>query len=213
MTGLRVTTEIRVAIVSAQRVFGESLALALDDCPNIAIDAVVDRFDDAALKSRRIGIIIVDLEGLDDQIEYALPELRRHAPLPGVIVLSSRQTGDAVHRSIEAGADGHVSKETGLAELRRAIYCVAGGVTYLGAHPLANQIENRSLRAPAVTRLSPREREVLQLLTQGFANRDIAAALNLQHKTVKNHVSNILSKLETTSRTQAVIQALRRGIV
>jgi DNA-binding NarL/FixJ family response regulator len=54
---------------------------------------------------------------------------------------------------------------------------------------------------------------VLRLLTQGCTNREIAARLNVAHKTVKNHVSNILAKMQTTSRTQAVIQALRRGIV
>jgi DNA-binding NarL/FixJ family response regulator len=211
--GFRAGGEIRVAIVCGQRVFGESLALALDDCPNIAIDAVVGAFDDAALQSRRINIILVDLEGHEATIEFAVPEVRRRASLAGVIVLSSRATGDALHRSIESGADGHVSKEKGLAELRRAIYCVAGGVTYLGAHPLSTSSDSRSLPIPSVVRLSPREREVLRLLTQGYANRDIASALSLQHKTVKNHVSSILSKLESTSRIQAVIHALRQGIV
>jgi DNA-binding NarL/FixJ family response regulator len=61
--------------------------------------------------------------------------------------------------------------------------------------------------------LSPREREVLLLLTEGHANREIAIRLNVAHKTVKNHVSNILSKLDTTSRTQAVIHAIRSGII
>jgi DNA-binding NarL/FixJ family response regulator len=211
--GLTATSEIRIAIVSGPRLFGESLALALDDCPNIAIDAVVGTYDDAALQSRRIGIIIVDLEGLETMIEMVVPALRRHAPLAGVIVISSAATGDALHRSIDAGADGHVSKENGLAELRRAIYCVAGGVTYLGAHPLTTHVDIHAAPVPSTARLSPREREVLRLLTQGYANREIAAELNLQHKTVKNHVSNILSKLETSSRTQAVIHALRRGIV
>lgn len=213
MTSLFATGEIRVAIVSGQRVFSEALAIALDDCPNIALDAVVDSVDDEALQSRRIGIILLDLEGIDTEIEPALNVLRQRAPHPGIIVLSTRTSGDALHRSMEFGAEGHVSKEKGLAELRRAIYCVAGGVTYLGAHPHSVPADNRAVPVPPVARLSPREREVLKLLTQGYANREIAAALTLQHKTVKNHVSHILSKLETTSRTQAVIQALRRGIV
>jgi DNA-binding NarL/FixJ family response regulator len=202
-----------VAVVSGQRVFGESLALALDGCPNIAIDAVVGSCGEPGLQSRRIGVIVVDLDGLDAMIEFALPELRRQAPLAGIIVLSGAGTEGALHRAIESGADGHVSKEMGLAELRRAIYCVAGGVTYLGMRPAGADAYRHANGAAGAARLSPREREVLRLLTLGHANRDIAKALNLQHKTVKNHVSNILSKLETTSRTQAVIHALRRGIV
>jgi DNA-binding NarL/FixJ family response regulator len=209
MVGSRNDSEIRVAIISGQRVLGESLALALDGCSNIAIDAVVNSCSGASLQSRRIGVIVVDLDGLDAMIEFAVPELRRQAPLSGIIVLAASGE-DSLHRAIAAGADGHVSKEKGLAELRRAIYCVAGGVTYLGTPTL---LAESAAHATGAARLSPREREVLRLLTQGYANRDIAISLHLQHKTVKNHVSNILSKLETSSRTQAVIHALRRGIV
>lgn len=213
MVGFRVGSEIRVAIISGQRVFGESLALALDGCSNIAIDAVVASCDGAGLQSRRIAVIVVDLEGLDAMIEFVVPELRRRAPLAGIVVLASAGSEAAQHRAMAAGADGYVSKETGLAELRRAIYCVAGGVTYLGTRTPAAATEEHGTGAGGAARLSPREREVLRLLTLGYANRDIAASLHLQHKTVKNHVSSILSKLETRSRTQAVIHALRRGIV
>lgn len=213
MTGFRGGSEIRVAIVSGQRVLGESLALALDGCSNIAIDAVVDSARCGSLQSRRIGVIVVDLEGLDEVIELTVPDLRRQAPLAGIIVLASANSEDAQHRTMAAGADGYVSKEHGLADLRRAIYCVAGGVTYLGMRGAAADASDRATGAGGAARLSPREREVLRLLTLGYANRDIAASLHLQHKTVKNHVSSILSKLETSSRTQAVIHALRRGIV
>jgi DNA-binding NarL/FixJ family response regulator len=210
--GFLENSEVRVAIVSEQTVFGEALALALDAAPNIAVDAVVQTSDDVGLQSRRIGVILVDLEGLDVPIERAIPQLRRQAPRSGIIVLSSRANDETLRRAIEAGADGHVSKEKGLAELRRAINCVADGVTYLGARPNAGGGLGPT-RFTSAARLSPREREVLGFLTLGYANREIATALNLQHKTVKNHVSNILSKLETNSRTQAVIHAIRCGIV
>jgi DNA-binding NarL/FixJ family response regulator len=206
-------SDVRVAIVSRQSVFGESLAFALDDDYHIAIDAVVDHWDHPGLRSRRILVVVVDLEGLETPIEYVVPHIRKQAPRAAVIVLSSRAHREALRSSIESGADGHVSKEKGLGELRRAIHCVAGGVAYLDAE----QVPAAPL--PAVTaksanaRLSPREREVLQLLTEGHSNREIALQLNVAHKTVKNHVSNILSKMETSSRTQAVIQAIRSGII
>lgn len=210
MVAIRETSDIRVVILSSQRVFGECLALALDGYSDISIDSVVSTFDGEGLQSRRVGIVVIDLEALDAMLEDVVPAVRRQAPLASIIVLS-RGSADTLHRSIESGADGHVSKEQGLAELRRAIYCVAGGVSYLGPRPVSP--ERSASNVPSVARLSPREREVLQLLTLGYANREIAGALNLQHKTVKNHVSNILSKLETSSRTQAVIHAIRRGIV
>lgn len=206
------SSPIRVAIVSDQRVFGESLALALDDDTDIAIDAVVSRWDEPGLHSRRLLVVVVDLEGLDTLIEYAVPQIRENAPRAGIIVLSSRTNAETLHKSIESGADGHVSKEKGLGELRRAIHCVAGGVAYLDAKQAADLAPNVD-REKINVHLSPREREVLRLLTEGHANREIAVRLNVAHKTVKNHVSNILSKLDTTSRTQAVIHAIRSGII
>jgi DNA-binding NarL/FixJ family response regulator len=206
-------SDVRVAIVSSQSVFGESLAFALDDDHGISIDAVVDHWDHPGLRSRRILVVVVDLEGLEGSIEYAVPQIRKQAPRAAIVVLSSRAHTDALRRSIDSGADGHVSKEKGLAELRRAILCVSGGVTYLDAKqsPVAPPVAVPSKTSNV--RLSPREREVLNLLTQGHSNREIALQLNVAHKTVKNHVSNILSKMDTTSRTQAVIQALRSGIL
>ena len=206
----RESSEIRIAIVSEQRVFGESLAYALDEEAAFAIDAVVRAPGDAGLRSARIAVVIVDLEGLKTMIEDAVPQLRENAPRAGIIVLSSRGTPDTLHRSIDSGADGHVSKEMGLGELRRAIYCVADGVSFMDPRAVK---ASAPVGEPGIARLSPREREVLRLLAEGYANRDIAIALNVAPKTVKNHVSNILSKLQTTSRTQAVIHALRRGIV
>jgi DNA-binding NarL/FixJ family response regulator len=206
-------SDVRVAIVSSQSVFGESLAFALDDDHGISIDAVVHHWDHPGLRSRRILVVVVDLEGLDGAIEYVVPQIRKQAPRAAIIVLSSRSQADVLRHSIDSGADGHVSKEKGLAELRRAIHCVSGGVAYLDAKqsPVAAPVA-----APSKTsnvRLSPREREVLNLLTKGHSNREIAVHLNVAHKTVKNHVSNILSKMDTSSRTQAVIQALQSGIL
>ena len=74
-----------------------------------------------------------------------MPQIRELAPRAGVIVLSSRTNAETIHRSIESGAEGHVSKEKGLSELRRAIYCVAAGATYLDA----NQEAAPGRQAPA----------------------------------------------------------------
>ena len=213
MLASRESSEIRIAIVSEQRVFGESLAYALDDYAIFSIDAVVRAPGDAGLRSARIAVVIIDLEGLGEMIEDAVPTLRENAPRAGIIVLSSRTNPETLHRSIESGADGHVSKEKGLVELRRAICCVADGINYVDPRPPAKIASVHETVEPVIARLSSRERDVLRLLAEGYANRDIAIALNVAHKTVKNHVSNILSKLQTTSRTQAVIHALRTGIV
>jgi DNA-binding NarL/FixJ family response regulator len=213
---LRNTSDIRVAIVSQNRIFGESLAFALDDNTGISVDAVVCNPTDLGLDSGRVSVILIELEGLTTVIDSAVALMRRAIPRARIVVLSSRFNPFTLRRSIESGADGHVSKETGLGELRRAIHCVADGLSYVD--PRAASDAARAAALPGgdelgIARLSPREREVLLLLVEGQANREIAATLHVAHKTVKNHVSNILSKLQTTSRTQAVIHALRRGIV
>ena len=208
----RSVREIRIAIVTEQRVFGESLGFALGSDERFSVDIVASDPSDAGLTSARIAVIVVDLEGLGRPVEDLVAQLRERAPRAGVIALSSRVNADALRRSIESGADGHVSKEKGLLELARAIVCVADGMSFMDAHVVVRSAVLTPAE-PSIARLSPRERDVLRLLVEGRANRDIAEELKLGHKTVKNHVSNILSKLDTTSRTQAAIHALRSGIV
>src|SRR5271154_5984734 len=93
-------SEIRVAIVSGQRVFGESLALALDDDAGISIDAVVSRWDEPGLRSRRILVVVVDLEGLETAIEFAVAQIRKLAPRAAIIVLSSRSNAETLRSSV-----------------------------------------------------------------------------------------------------------------
>jgi two-component system NarL family response regulator len=198
------TAAIHLAIISDQRVFGESLALALAD-DDVSVDAVVSHADQARL-SIGTGVIIVDLDGISEPLEQAMPRLLRQAPGARVVVLSSRWSDQERRRAIGAGADAYAGKERGLADLRKTIASLARETA-----PPRRKNGTGERRTPADETLSPRECEVLRLLANGRSNREIAAELHVAEKTVKNHVSKILTKLDTTSRTHAVVRALRDG--
>jgi DNA-binding NarL/FixJ family response regulator len=108
-----------------------------------------------------------------------------------------------------AGASGYVRKEAEPETLVTAIRIVAGGRTYvdpvMGGRVL--------MGIDAAESLTPREREILQHVARGRSNKEIAAALAIAEETVKTHVANLLSKLQVDNRTQAIVHALRRGLL
>ena len=100
-------------------------------------------------------------------------------------------------------------------QLLRAIKTVADGQSYVDPRVAGGLLRRRSLNAgkPDIMELSAREAEVLKLIAEGLANKQISARLHLSEKTVKNHVSRIFSKLNISARTQAAVHAIRAGIV
>jgi DNA-binding NarL/FixJ family response regulator len=114
--------------------------------------------------------------------------------------------------AIRAGAIGYLLKNTQADELRRAIKAAAAGQVQLS--PEAAKRLMREVRAPeSPETLTERETDVLRLLAEGKANKEIAQTLNIGEKTVKTHVSNVLAKLGVQSRTQAALYAARIGMV
>ncbi len=146
----------------------------------------------------------------------AIRETRKLSPGTQVLVLTSFAEDDKVFPAIKAGAVGYQMKDVTPAELSDAIRAVHRGETPL--HPEIAKKLMREFSDPTGTAfqrddLTERELEVLSLIALGLSNRDIAARLFLSPKTVKTHVSNILSKLHLADRTQAAIYALKKGIV
>ncbi|HET8521941.1 MAG TPA: response regulator transcription factor [Thermomicrobiales bacterium] len=129
-----------------------------------------------------------------------------------ILAVTSVLEDDAVIRAVRAGATGYLLKDTDAAELCRAIHAAA-----LGQVQLAPQAAARLMREVAAPRspdtLTERETDVLRLLAKGLANKEIARELAIGDKTVKSHVSSILSKLGVQSRTQAALHAARIGLV
>jgi DNA-binding NarL/FixJ family response regulator len=129
-----------------------------------------------------------------------------------ILAVTSVLEDDAVIRAVRAGATGYLLKDTDAAELCRAIHAAARGQVQLAPQAAARLM--REVAAPrSPETLTERETDVLRLLAKGLANKEIARELAIGDKTVKSHVSSILSKLGVQSRTQAALHAARLGLV
>jgi len=147
--------------------------------------------------------ILPDMHGVEvtRRILERQPEAR-------IIVVSINETAEDVHRAMEAGALGYIPKSCEKEMIVRAIRAVAAGEHFVAPH-LARKLAERNL----LTSLSAREIEVLRMIAQGKANKQIAAALNLSEATVKTHIAHIMAKLDAPDRTRAVTIAMERGLL
>jgi len=142
----------------------------------------------------------------------AIGEIRREMPGTEVIALTSVLEDASVVSAVKAGAIGYLLKDTQSDELCRAIKAAAAGQVQLSPQAAGRLV--REVRAPEGREpLTDRETDVLRLLARGRANKEIARDLSIGEKTVKTHVSSILSKLDVQSRTQAALYAVNIGLV
>jgi len=155
-----------------------------------------------------MDILMPEMDGLE-----ATRRIRAAQPDTEVIALTSVLENEKVFDAIRSGAIGYLLKDTESEELRRAIKAAAAGQVQLSPQAAARLLRDERPAEPQIEALTPRETEVLQLMARGLANKEIARDLGIGEKTVKTHVSNILSKMGVLSRTQAALQAVRMGLV
>jgi DNA-binding NarL/FixJ family response regulator len=141
----------------------------------------------------------------------------RNSPHIGVIVVTMFEDDDSVFAAMRAGARGYVLKGADQDEILKVIRAVAAGEAHFGpeiARRLMGFFSAREPAAPseAFPELTAREREVLDLIARGRNNQEIAKELYLSHKTVRNHISNIFTKLQVADRAQAIIRAREAGL-
>lgn len=155
-----------------------------------------------------MDILMPEMDGLE-----ATRRIRAAQPDTEVIALTSVLENEKVFDAIRSGAIGYLLKDTESEELRRAIKAAAAGQVQLSPQAAARLLRDERASEPQMEALTPRETEVLRLLARGLANKEIARDLGIGEKTVKTHVSNILSKMGVLSRTQAALQAVRMGLI
>ena len=134
--------------------------------------------------------------------------IRKADPKARILVFSSFARDEDIHRAIIAGALGYLQKAAPREDLLEAVRTVASAQRYLPP-VIAARLADRIGRPEP----SPREREILTLIASGLSNKEIAPALGVSEETVKHHVSNLLAKLDVRDRTQAVTEALGRGLI
>ena len=204
------TPPIQVLIADDHAIFRQGLATIIDRDPEMQVIAQAENGEQAIalFEAHQPDVTLMDLRMPEVEGVAAIAAICAIAKSARIIVLTTYDSDEDIYRGLQAGAKGYLLKETEPDELLNAIHTVHRGQQYIppdvGAK-LAQRLSNPEL--------SERELEVLRSLAQGMSNADIADALSIGEGTVKSHVNRILNKLDVSDRTQAVIVAVKRGIV
>lgn len=201
---------VRILLVEDQSIARLALHTIIDAHPEMEIVAETGLGVEAVALHRQHhpDVTIMDLRLPGMSGFEAIAAIRKHTPTAKILVLSNYEGSEDVHRALQAGAMGYLLKETSKEELLQAILAVYHGRHYLAAPAGALLAE----RLPG-SELTSRELDVLSLLGKGYNNRAVADELGISENTARIHVSRILQKLGVEDRTQAVIEAIRRGLI
>jgi DNA-binding NarL/FixJ family response regulator len=188
--------------------------------PDIEVVGQAGTLAEARTMLNKVDVAIVDLDLGDGNGLDLVPQLRRESPRSHLLVLTASESRLETARAISLGAGGVLHKSIGLDEIVDAVRQVAAGQILFSAEEMVELIrlagetrEQRREAELAIARLTPRERDVLGALARGSSDREIAEQLNVSHETVRTHMVNVLDKLGATSRLQALVFAVRHGLV
>jgi DNA-binding NarL/FixJ family response regulator len=210
---------VRVLIADDHPLFREGMRGRLDRVDDIAVVGEAADGDEAVQLARDLAphVVLMDIKmpGLNG-IE-ATREILRANPSVGVLMLTMFEDDDSVFAAMRAGARGYLLKDSGGEGVVHAIRAVTSGEAVFGQGVAERiigffSVPRSSAPQRAFPELTGREEEILSLVAQGKSNQEIAAQLFVSVKTVRNHVSNILLKLQVADRAQAVIRARDAGI-
>ncbi|WP_246426683.1 response regulator [Paenibacillus rhizosphaerae] len=220
---------LKILIVDDQRLMREGLAtiIGLEDGMEVVGTAVDGRDAYNQVVELRPDVVLMDIRmpGIDGVAGSEL--ILRHVPDTKVLILTTFDDAELILQALEKGVQGYLLKDLPSEAIVSAIHTVYNGGTVLQPDitaMLLREMKKMADRDPDMTRplppdtpdalasLTDREKEVLALLGQGFNNKEMAEALTITEGTVKNHVSNLIAKLELRDRTQAAVYAVRHSI-
>ena len=210
--------QIRILLADDHTVLRQGMAQALEAQPDMTVVAQAkDGAEALALvQTHKPDVVLMDINmPIMDGVE-ATRRVTAVAPQVGIIILTMYRRDDYVVEAIKAGASGYLLKEIELDEVLSAIRAVAQGQAVMDP-TIAGRVL-ALLRQPSIpkltnTQLSERDTEILRLLAQGLTNQDIADHLSLAEKTIRNRLSLLFRQLHLENRTQAVLYALREGLI
>jgi two-component system response regulator DegU len=218
--------KIKVCIVSPQSLFRQGVRHSLEGVSGIEIISEAEANDAlSAVESLLPDVVMVDIDTPSEDGLKLARQVRQRLPNIGVIVLTSNPDDDQLFQSIKAQASAYLSKDITADELANTVKRTAKGEHPINesftSHPrVAEQVLHHFRDLPlgqgAETFVSPvttREQEILNYMAKGYLNKQIALALDISEQTVKNHVTSILRKLNANARTQAVVEAIKHGLV
>ena len=207
----------RVVIADDHPVFRHGLrAVLAADGVDVVADAATGAEAVAAAREHAPDVVLMDVSMPDGDGIEATREIAAVAPDVAVLMLTMSEEDDALVAALRAGARGYLVKGTGAEEIGRAVRSVADGELIIGAAMAARMTSwltrPGAAGADPFPELTARERDVLDLMARGRSNEQIARVLGLSAKTVRNHVSNVLTKLRVTGRSEAIVRAREAGL-
>jgi DNA-binding NarL/FixJ family response regulator len=210
---------LRILLVDDHQVVRLGLITLLEDLSGVTVVGEAGTALEALLACERLDpdLVILDIRLPDQNGVEVCHHITERWPHIKVIILTSYVSDELITETILAGAAGYVRKLVGNEELLRAIEAVRHGETLLDPHVTRRVMQRmrrmtRLIDASAFSGLSKRELELLLLVSQGKSNREIAEALTVSEKTVRNHVSNLLGKLDLSNRVELATYAVKHHL-
>lgn len=206
---------IRVALADREHLLGQALARLLGAEADIQITGT---FTDAEslvqhVEAGGVEVVLMDPLGLTPLGMELVRRVIAANPATKVVILTTTQQEQHLFSAIRAGARGYLLKSADLSEVISALRAVAFGEALISPELAVQVLDEFARLSYQDTGLTARERDILSAIVRGDSNREIANFLGLSEKTVKNYVSDILSKLNVRDRTEAAVYALQMGLV
>ena len=219
--------KIQLFIISQQSLFLQAVEQTFSDTPDIVILGSTGVKDEVlkAIDNLPPDVALLDLDGSSDNGLELARKIKQRSPNIGVIVLTSNPDDNQLFQALKAQAVAYMSKEVTAQQLVDTVRRVARGEHPINeslttrpklAEHVLQQFQELSSRSEAeafISPLTPREIEILQYIAQGYLNKQIAAELGISEQTIKNHVTSILRKLNANARTEAVVVAIKQGLI
>jgi two-component system response regulator DegU len=219
--------KIQVFVISQQSLFQQAIEHTFGDTDDIVIIGSTDVNSEVlkAIDNLPPDVALLDLDGTSEDALELARKIKQRSPNIGVVMLTSNPDDNQLFLALKAQAVAYFSKEITGDQLTEVIRRVARG-----EHPINESLTTRPKVAEHVLQqfqeltskteaeafispLTPREIEILQYIAQGFLNKQIAAELGISEQTIKNHVTSILRKLNANARTEAVVVAIKQGLI
>lgn len=213
--------KIRVLLAEDHTIVRKGLRALLDDETDIEVVGEAEDGRETVRQVERVhpDVVLMDITmPLLNGVE-ATRQIKAQHPEVQVLGLTRHENEEYIYQLLRAGASGYVVKQAAPAELVEAIRAVSQSETYLSPSINASVVEEYIRQARAMVksgpdeRLTPREREVLQLVAEGRTNREIAQVLSISVKTVEHHRANLMSKLDLYSAAELTQYAIRTGVI